>query len=59
MASVNKVIIGSHAVMANGGIITHTGAHNLAVAAKVGGVLCRISVPFCFCELNATLHRWN
>lgn len=34
MAHVNKVIVGTHAVMANGGLVGHTGAHNLAVAAK-------------------------
>lgn len=34
MAHVNKVIVGTHAVMANGGLVTHSGAHNLAVAAK-------------------------
>jgi len=34
MSSVNKVIISTHAVMANGGLLTHTGVHNLAVAAK-------------------------
>jgi len=40
MAHVNKVIIGVHGVMANGGLIAHTGAYNLAVAAK------HHSVPF-------------
>lgn len=34
MATVNKVIIGTHGVMANGGLIAHSGAHNIAVAAK-------------------------
>lgn len=40
MSAVNKVIIGTHAVMANGGLVAHTGAHNIAVAAKAH------SVPF-------------
>jgi translation initiation factor eIF-2B subunit beta len=34
MARVNKVIIGTHAVMANGGLIALTGTHALALAAK-------------------------
>ena len=34
MARVNKVIIGTHAVMANGGLIAPCGTHMLAVAAK-------------------------
>jgi len=34
MAQVNKVVVGTHAVLANGGLIGHTGAHNIAVAAK-------------------------
>lgn len=34
MSSVNKVIIGTHGVMANGGLIAHTGAHNLALCAS-------------------------
>jgi len=38
MDVVNKVIIGTHAVMANGGLIAHTGAHNIAVAAKAHSV---------------------
>lgn len=29
MTFVNKVIIGTHAVMANGGLIAHTGAFNI------------------------------
>jgi translation initiation factor eIF-2B subunit beta len=40
MTSVNKVIIGTRGVMANGGLIAHTGAHNIAMAAK------HHSVPF-------------
>eukprot|EP00462_Mataza_sp_D1_P018893 CAMPEP_0175129724 /NCGR_PEP_ID=MMETSP0087-20121206/5626_1 /TAXON_ID=136419 /ORGANISM="Unknown Unknown, Strain D1" /LENGTH=362 /DNA_ID=CAMNT_0016411895 /DNA_START=8 /DNA_END=1096 /DNA_ORIENTATION=- len=40
MAHVNKVIIGVHGVMANGGLIAHSGAYNVAVAAK------HHSVPF-------------
>lgn len=34
MARVNKVITGAHAVMANGGLLTHSGGHALALAAK-------------------------
>lgn len=34
MPNVNKVIIGTHSVMPNGGILAHTGAHNIAIAAK-------------------------
>lgn len=38
MSAVNKVIIGTHAVLANGGLVAHTGAHNIAVAAKAHSV---------------------
>lgn len=34
MARVNKVIIGAHAVMANGGVIAHAGSQAVALAAK-------------------------
>lgn len=34
MSSVNKVIIGVHAVLANGGLLAHTGAQNICMAAK-------------------------
>lgn len=34
MAAVNKVIIGTHAVMANGGLVTEAGTHMVALAAK-------------------------
>lgn len=34
MSNVSKVVVGTHGVMANGGIIAHSGAHNIAVAAK-------------------------
>eukprot|EP01101_Sappina_pedata_P012406 TRINITY_DN8521_c0_g1_i1.p1 TRINITY_DN8521_c0_g1~~TRINITY_DN8521_c0_g1_i1.p1 ORF type:complete len:365 (-),score=128.66 TRINITY_DN8521_c0_g1_i1:7-1101(-) len=40
MARVNMVIAGSHAVMANGGLITNSGLHTVALAAK------RYSIPF-------------
>lgn len=40
MPSINKVIVGTHAVMANGGLIAHSGAQNIASAAKYH------SVPF-------------
>jgi len=38
MSRVNKVIIGTHAVMANGGLIAQSGTHSLAVAAKYHSV---------------------
>ena len=34
MARVDKVLIGCHAVVANGGLITQSGAHAVAIAAK-------------------------
>merc|ERR1712176_1477349 len=34
MSRVNKVIIGTHAVFANGGLLAHSGTHGLALAAK-------------------------
>jgi translation initiation factor eIF-2B subunit beta len=40
MPSVNKVIVGTHGVMANGGLVAHSGANNIAQAAK------HHSVPF-------------
>ena len=40
MPSINKVIVGTHGVMANGGLVAHTGAANIAQAAKYH------SVPF-------------
>jgi len=40
MARVNKVIVGTHAVMANGGLIAPCGLHAVALAAK------RHSIPF-------------
>lgn len=43
MARVNKVIIGTHAVMANGGLIATSGTHMIALAAK------HHSVPFVVC----------
>lgn len=43
MARVNKVIVGTHAVMANGGLIAPTGTYLLAQAAKYH------SVPFVVC----------
>jgi translation initiation factor eIF-2B subunit beta len=38
MPAVNKVIVGTHGVMANGGLVAHTGAGNIAAAAKVHAV---------------------
>lgn len=43
MARVNKVIVGTHAVMANGGLISVSGSHMLAQAAK------HFNVPFVVC----------
>jgi len=43
MARVNKVIIGAHAVMANGGLIATAGSHLLALAAQ------HASVPLVAC----------
>jgi len=43
MARVNKVIIGTHIVLANGGLIANTGAHMIAQAAKY------YSIPFVVC----------
>jgi len=43
MARVNKVIVGTHAVMANGGLIALSGTHMLAIAAK------HYSVPLMVC----------
>lgn len=40
MARANKVIVGTHAVVANGGMIAHTGMLNIALAARAH------SVPF-------------
>ena len=38
MSRVDKVIIGTHAIMANGGLVTHTGAYMIALAAKTHSV---------------------
>eukprot|EP00808_Paulinella_micropora_P005949 g21942.t1 len=38
MSVVNKVIIGTHAVMANGGIVAHTGGANICLAASYHAV---------------------
>eukprot|EP01103_Thecamoeba_quadrilineata_P019603 TRINITY_DN8010_c0_g1_i1.p1 TRINITY_DN8010_c0_g1~~TRINITY_DN8010_c0_g1_i1.p1 ORF type:complete len:357 (+),score=71.99 TRINITY_DN8010_c0_g1_i1:31-1071(+) len=43
MARVNKVIVGTHAVMANGGLISQSGMNTIALAAKYH------SVPFVVC----------
>jgi len=43
MARVNKVIVGVHAVMANGGIVGQAGLHAIAIAAHAHGV------PFVAC----------
>jgi len=43
MARVNKVIVGTHAVMANGGLISQSGTHMIAQAAK------HFNVPFVVC----------
>jgi translation initiation factor eIF-2B subunit beta len=44
MANVSKVIVGTHAVMANGGLIAPSGTHIVALAAK------EKSVPFVVCN---------
>jgi translation initiation factor eIF-2B subunit beta len=33
MSRVDKVIIGTHAIMANGGLVNHSGAYMIALAA--------------------------
>lgn len=38
MSRVNKVIIGTQAIMANGGLVTHSGAYMLALAAQAHSV---------------------
>ncbi|PRP82595.1 hypothetical protein PROFUN_04900 [Planoprotostelium fungivorum] len=43
MARINKVVVGTHAVMANGGLIAPAGTHLVAMAAK------HHSVPFVVC----------
>lgn len=43
MARINKVIVGTHVVMANGGLVAQAGLHAVAVAAKAH------SVPFVVC----------
>ena len=43
MARVNKVIVGAHAVMANGGLIATAGCHLLALSAQ------HASVPLVVC----------
>eukprot|EP00005_Dracoamoeba_jomungandri_P014347 CAMPEP_0174269936 /NCGR_PEP_ID=MMETSP0439-20130205/42748_1 /TAXON_ID=0 /ORGANISM="Stereomyxa ramosa, Strain Chinc5" /LENGTH=258 /DNA_ID=CAMNT_0015358963 /DNA_START=286 /DNA_END=1059 /DNA_ORIENTATION=+ len=43
MARVNKVIVGTHAVLANGGLVALAGTHSLALAAK------HHEVPFVVC----------
>jgi translation initiation factor eIF-2B subunit beta len=44
MPGVNKVIVGTHAVMANGGLIAPSGTHMVALAAK------EKSIPFVVCN---------
>ena len=46
MARVNKVIIGTHSVMANGGLKGVCGTHSLALAAKHYSVPVRIVSSF-------------
>src|SRR5690242_13963471 len=43
MARINKVIVGTHAVMANGGLVAQAGLHAVALAAHAN------SVPFVVC----------
>lgn len=35
MSRVDKVIISTHAIMANGGLVAYAGAYQIALAAKV------------------------
>ena len=35
MSGVDKVIISTHAIMANGGLLAHSGAYQICLAAKV------------------------
>lgn len=46
MSRINKVIIGTHTVMANGGLRASSGVHTIALAAK------HYSVPVSCFELN-------
>lgn len=50
MARVNKVITGTHSVMANGGLKAVCGAHTLALAAK------HYSVPVILFSLDKSIH---
>jgi translation initiation factor eIF-2B subunit beta len=38
MSRVDKVIFSAHAIMANGGLVTHSGAHMIALAAQAHSV---------------------
>ena len=38
MSRVDKVIFSAHAIMANGGLVTHSGAHMIALAAAAHAV---------------------
>ena len=38
MSRVNKVVIGTKAVMANGGLITHSGVYGICLAANQNSV---------------------
>jgi len=49
MSRVDKVIISTHAIMANGGLIANSGAYQIALAAKVSKIL-RFKINFLFCR---------
>lgn len=50
MSRINKVIIGTHTVMANGGLRASSGVHTIALAAK------HYSVPVSGCKINRLFH---
>lgn len=47
MSRVNKVIIGTHTVMANGGLRAESGTHTIALAAKHYSVPVLFAIVFC------------
>lgn len=63
MSRVHKVIVGTHAVMHNGGLLAHSGAFNIAAAAKYHRVpfvvvsgLYKLSPRFAFCQSTVNDH---
>eukprot|EP01087_Luapelamoeba_hula_P004044 TRINITY_DN14003_c0_g1_i1.p1 TRINITY_DN14003_c0_g1~~TRINITY_DN14003_c0_g1_i1.p1 ORF type:complete len:388 (+),score=64.52 TRINITY_DN14003_c0_g1_i1:25-1188(+) len=58
MARVNKVIVGAHAVLANGGLVALTGTHALALAAKHHEVPLSVCVGlYKLCPLYPTFNQ--